>query len=217
MLRLFVPPTPSSDEAREVAERELAKSKYDTDPSFLDRFQSNIIDRIYQALDDLTGSGNASILILVIAVITVVLIVVALTRVQRRAVRSGVSMRHIAAPVFDDERSSAELFASADAAQNRGDYNLCIVERFRGIIRLLDEKSLLTVFPGLTAGEAARSGSSAIQPAGDLLLTAELFDAIYYGDGSASLDDCLRASRVVDQARAAKADRSKVKNELVAQ
>lgn len=215
MVKLFVPPTPSSDEAREVAERELAKAKYSTDPGFIDQFKDKVIDRIFDALSNLTGTGNSTLLIIIVTIIAVLIVAFALSRVRRRGIQSSVEPR-ANAPMFDDERSSAELFASADDAERWGNLNLALVERFRGIIRLLDEKALLTVVPGLTANEAARAGASAISSPDALHATAHVFDSIYYGDGHATHEDCALATFVAGQAREAQAQTSGSKNELVA-
>ena len=50
----------------------------------------------------------------------------------------------------DDGRSAAELRALAEAAAARGDWDEALVERFRALVRALDERTILTVSPGTT-------------------------------------------------------------------
>ena len=105
----------------------------------------------------------------------------------------------------DDDRDSAALNVAADGAAVRGDWTTAIVERFRAIIRSLDERGLIEDYPGMTAHEAAALASSALGAlGGELTRAAVLFDAVRYGEvvSTAEQDAWMRdLARRVDAAR----------------
>ena len=56
--------------------------------------------------------------------------------------------------LFDDKRDASMLTLSANKAAAAGDWVSAVVDRFRAIIRSLDERALLEDYPGMTAQEA---------------------------------------------------------------
>ena len=194
------PATPDADEARRAAERELARPEY-RDESLLGRLWRWLSEHLNLRGVVPAGPDWLSILIVVVialALVTVlILLLTRITRVQR--IRTGHDLFE------DDDRDSAALNVAADGAAVRGDWTTAIVERFRAIIRSLDERGLIEDYPGMTAHEAAALASSALGAlGGELTRAAVLFDAVRYGEvvSTAEQDAWMRdLARRVDAAR----------------
>ncbi|UNX55811.1 DUF4129 domain-containing protein [Georgenia sp. TF02-10] len=177
---LSVPVDPDAAEAREWATEELANAAYDDEPSLVERAIGWLVDLI-ERLWDLGGSAPPSLVPVLLVLALVGLVVLARVlggRVQRRRAPTGT--RSVA--LFDDARTSADLLAAADAAAARGDYATAVLERFRGLVRRLDERGALDDRPGLTAHEAAGlAGAARPDLAADLGRAGRLFDDVCYG------------------------------------
>jgi Domain of unknown function (DUF4129) len=175
------------DEARELAERELADPVYDDEPALFER----VVDWVLDRLDDLllgaaeVSPGQWLALLALLAVLTVtggVLIRGARARARR--------VSEAEAAVFPTIRSAAEHLVAADAAAARGEWTTAVTERFRGIIRGLEERQIIDVPAGSTAEEVSReAGGMLPEQADDLLRAALLFDRVRYGGVSASYED----------------------------
>ncbi|ARD42215.1 DUF4129 domain-containing protein [Actinomyces gaoshouyii] len=180
------PATPDASQAGEAARRELAKPAYAerTDP----------LTAIWQWLQHHIDLGSvipgippwASVTIVVLALTALIVIIGAMARRVTIARLSG----DVRGPLFEDDRDAAALTSTADLAANRGDFATAVVDRFRAIIRFLDELSILEDYPGLTSHEAAALAASALpELSADLHTGARLFDAVRYGDVVASPDE----------------------------
>ena len=173
------PATPGAQEAREAAEAELAKPAYHPVPNLLDRLWRWLVEH----LDPTTAIPGIppllSGLIVLLVLVTCIILLVVLLRRFRPVGRS----RRASGRLFDDERDARALARAADAAAERGDWGTAVVERFRAIIRSLDERGLIEDYPGMTAHEAAALGSGALEALGEeLTRAAALFDAVRYGE-----------------------------------
>ena len=173
------PATPGAQEAREAAEAELAKPAYHPVPNLLDRLWRWLVEH----LDPTTAIPGIppllSGLIVLLVLVTCIVLLVVLLRRFRPVGRS----RRASGRLFDDERDARALARAADAAAERGDWDTAVVERFRAIIRSLDERGLIEDYPGMTAHEAAALGSGALEALGEeLTRAAALFDAVRYGE-----------------------------------
>jgi Domain of unknown function (DUF4129) len=185
------------DEARELARRELADPAYDDEPSLVERIITWVLDRI----DDLL-SGAASLSPgRWLALIALIALLVGTVLALGRAVRSRARRSTDAAAVFPTApRSAAEHVAAADAAAARADWSTAVVERFRGIVRQLEERGVIDVRAGRTAEEvAAEAGSVLPACADDLVRGAVVFDRIRYGGMTASPDDDALLRRLAQQ------------------
>jgi len=199
-----VPLTPSADDAQEWAEAELAKAIYNNEPTLLER----LLDWLGSLWRELM-SWNQSVgpVVLPLVVLAVVLLIVGAGILiggpvrRRRLRRQGAS-----AVVLDgDERTAKELRAAAEAAAGAGDFSLAVLERFRAIVRSLDERVVLEDRPGRTAHEAAtEAGHGLPDCAADLLTVAQTFDAVCYGDLRAERGDYDRVVAVDEQVAAAR-------------
>ncbi|MGC5628422.1 DUF4129 domain-containing protein [Georgenia sp. Z1344] len=198
-----VPVTPDAPEAHEWAVDELSRRMYDTSPGLLSRVLDSIGDALRSLLEGITSGGSSvspSLLPFVVvgAILAVVVIALVLAGPVRTRMRPQVPTA--SGVLFEDERGSRDLRAAADEAARAGDYSLAVIERFRAIVRALDERALIEDRPGLTAHEAAGLGSRAVPGLADeLTWGARLFDAVRYGDTTAAHDDDERL-RALDDA-----------------
>jgi hypothetical protein len=181
---LTVPVDPDGPEARQWLLDELAKPPYQAaQPSPFDQVVRQIEDWINSLIDGL-GSvqvpGVGNLLGLAAVVIVVVLLVIAflvfgLPRISRRSVAAG--------ELFgaDDTRDAATMRRDAERAAASGDYTAAIAELFRALARGLDERTLVSVFPGSTAGDVATRASVVFPDAASRLHeAARAFDDVRY-------------------------------------
>ena len=202
------PATPGAQEAREAAEAELAKPVYHPVPDLLDRLWRWLVEH-FDPTSAIPGIPPllSGLIVLLVLVTCVVLFVVLLRRFRLVG-----HSRRAAQRLFDDERDARALARAADAAAERGDWDAAVVERFRAIIRSLDERGLIEDYPGMTAHEAAVLGSSALEALGEeLTRAAALFDAVRYGEvvSTEEQDAWMRdLARRVDAARVDRTDRT---------
>lgn len=169
------------EEAADAAERELSKGVYhQDDPSVPQRIIEWLRDwteRLLAEVDDASPGGVTGLLIIV------GLIVVAALIIRWRVGPLARARRRASAMVFTDgQRSAAEHRTAADAAAADGDFAVAIRERFRALVRQLEERTLLDQRPGRTADEAASEiAQLAPQAGGAVLAAARIFDEVWYG------------------------------------
>ena len=213
-LLLDVPVTPDAPTGRRWATEELANSAYHRGPSLLDRFIAWFVSLFEGSsvpiLDLPAGTVAALVVVAVVALAAVSFWVAGPVRLARRADASAVVLG-------DDARTAAELRAAADEHAVRGDWTAAVLDRFRAIVRALEERALLEERPGRTAHEAAATAATRLPGAGtDLRRAGRLFDDVCYGktavDAAAdawlrTLDSTLAGTR---PAPAAAPDRSLV-------
>ena len=173
-----VPATPDADQAREAAESELARPEYHAHETLWARLWRWIMEHLDPS--GVVPGAPRWLSVLVVAVVVLALVAVLLlllTRITRvRRVRADRAL-------FDDDRSSSTLTRAADDAAGRGDWATAVVERFRAIIRSLDERGALEDYPGMTAHEAATIAAAVVADlADDLHRAGALFDAVRYGE-----------------------------------
>lgn len=191
VLRPMGPPLePSADEARRWALEELANNIYN--PSEEPGVMSRLWQWFLSVLDALSADGMTAPILLPLLVLAGVGLAVGAAFLlggpvrRRRLRRKGTSVEVL----DDDERGSEVLFAAADAAAASGDFAAAIIERFRGLIRSLDERAILVDRRGRTAYEAASEASAAfVEQAQDLMGASALFDAVCYGDSRPGASD----------------------------
>jgi hypothetical protein len=182
-----VPVDPDRDTARGWLEAELTDPIYHEGPSLLDRLLAWImeqLDNAQRAASQVDPLLAAAVVIGIALVVGVVAFLVAgPVAPARRARRS--------AEVFgDDTRTATELRTAADAHAAAGRFDEAVLDRFRAILRSLEERALLDPRPGTTADEgAALAGARLADRAEDLRAAASLFDDVCYGDRATGRDD----------------------------
>ncbi|MGA1835518.1 DUF4129 domain-containing protein [Herbiconiux sp. 11R-BC] len=200
-----IPVDPDAQQAREWLVNELGKPDYQAArPTWFD-LVSKAIGDWFASLRLPTGPGLDGFLPLVVVIVVVALVVVAFLVFGRPRLnrRSGVP----AGALFgsDDQRTAAELRASAARAAAVGDFTTAIEEAFRALARQLAERTVVQTAPGTTARDfAARAGASFPPAAAELAACAVLFDDVRYlerpgtregFDRVAALDRRLQAER----------------------
>lgn len=201
-LAASVPVTPGADEARSWVHDELLNPAYHSSRSLLQRF----LDWLGQQFEGVPRFGAPSLV--VAAIVVGVLLVVALlafwvagpVRRSRRERTAG------ALRAGDDRRTADQLRAAADEAAAQGRWSLAAAERFRAIVRDLEQRTVLDERPGRTADEAGDAAAARLPELGaDLRRAARRFDDVVYGDQPADaaddtwlrgLDDAVARARV---------------------
>ena len=198
MIRLTVPVQPDPDTARGWLQAELS------DPAYTERVDlaTLILGWLQEKWEELLAAADGRLTLgAAWIVLAVLLVVVVLTwwvagplRRRRRADRAS-------AEVFgDDERTAAELRAAAAAAAGRRDWDTAVVERFRALLRALDERALLDLVPGRTAHEGALDAAARFPDrVVELVAASVLFDDVRYGHRAAGEPDA-RAVVELDEA-----------------
>lgn len=200
-LLLGVPVTPDADEARRLLLDELSEEVYrQAEPGLFARAVGWLLDRV-QDVDLPQGPGSQALLVVLLLVLAVGVVValalagpVPLTRRRRgREVFEDVVRR------ASDHRRVADEHAAA------GRWADAVQERFRAVVRSLEERALIRPSPGTTADEVA-SAAGLVLPglAAELRAAARLFDDIRYGGRPASREDDARLRRLDERVAAAR-------------
>jgi len=191
------------DEARQAAVAELAKPEYRVgEPNLAARVLRWVIEQANRLLEFVSNAVPGGLW-----GVAVILLAVGLAAV---AVKVGVGPLGRAAAgeraVFVGKtRSAAEHRDRADAAAARADWPAAVIERYRALVRGLEERGLVDERPGRTADEAASEGAAALPDAASLLgPAARVFDDVAYGG---RLGDAAAHALVRDAEEAARAAR----------
>lgn len=195
------PLTPSPDDARAALRRELA------DPDY---YAQNLLQRALDWLGRLFDGGTSEARELpslgwFVLTVLVLALVGGLALLLSRA-RLSARQREERAAVLTAERiDGARLRARALAALESGRFEEAVIDGFRALALRQVERGRLDDVPGLTAHEVARAlGAEFPDRASELARGADLFDAVMYGERSATaeqarfvlgLDDVLLAAR----------------------
>ncbi|HEX7303610.1 DUF4129 domain-containing protein [Lentzea sp.] len=193
-----VPVDLGRDEAREAAARELSDPAYvSDDPNPLERAIDWVLDRLGELF---AGAGSVSGItaVTVLVVVVVVIVVVLRLRIGRtaRSLRSG-------AKVFGTSvLTAAEHRAAAERAAEAGDLAEAVRERFRAVVRELEQRGVLDARAGRTVDEVASEAGQALPAlAGDLRGAAVQFDDVWYGGRPATGEGYRRLVSVDDRVR----------------
>ncbi|WP_431875162.1 DUF4129 domain-containing protein [Amycolatopsis sacchari] len=195
-----VPVTIDRDAAQRAAEAELSGPEYHVnDPGLVERVLRWLAERLsdlFEAASTAVPGGPLGLLVL-LAVLVLVAVVVRL--------RVGKVARNVRAPglVFEDRsRTAADHRQAADQAAAAGDFGVAVRERFRALVRGLEERGVLEALSGRTADEAARDAGRWLPGVRDeLAVAARLFDDVHYGERPASAEDHARLAALDEQVR----------------
>jgi hypothetical protein len=175
-----IPVTPDADTARKWAVDELAKAAYQAHgPSLLQRIQHWISHVLSSIFGFGTGLGSVtSILAIAVVVLVVAAVVYAVVGPMRRSRKRA--REHV---VFDDDRrTSGQMRAASERWAESGDWNLACLERYRAVIRSLEERDLIEERAGMTANEAATETARRFPDVRYLVGHAsDIFDGVRYG------------------------------------
>jgi hypothetical protein len=182
------PVVPDAETARRWAVEELARPEYHQQRSLLSRF----LDWVREQFDAVQQGVQLDGALAAVVVTVAVLIALAIAWWVAGPVRRGTASASASGAVLadDDARTAAQMRAAADAAATRGDWTLAVVERFRAVVRDLEERAVLDERPGRTAHEATLdAGAQLPGVAAPLDAGGRLFDDVAYGGRTATPDD----------------------------
>lgn len=185
MVPWTVPVVPDADNARAAARRELADPAYQVhQPTLFERVTDAVLDRLGSLFDHTAGAAPGGRWSLVALVVVVALGVLALR--ARLGALAGANRRDV--NVFAGTvRSAADHHTDANAALAAGDLDTAVRERFRALVRGLEERGLLEPRPGRTAIEAAADAGHLLASCADgLRAAAGAFDEVRFGGRAAT-------------------------------
>ncbi len=180
---LGIPIEPDADTARQWVVDELSKSAYQsTGPSWIQRlldWLAGLLEGLGSASGDLGFAGVPGALVAIaIGVFLVALIALIVWGPMRSSRR-----RKASHAVFeDDARDSDSMRVAAEDAAARGDWTLAVIERFRSIVRDVEQSVWVAVVPGMTAYEfVTQAGMRVPALASEFDWAGDLFDRLRYG------------------------------------
>jgi len=184
-----IPVDPDAETARRWATEELLDPVYHEQRSLLSR----LLDWIAELLSGLRTPAvfDPIAILVVVGVIAAVIAVAFLVAGPVRVSRRGGADRSVLAD--DDTRTAAEIRAAADTAAAAGDWATAVLERFRAIVRGLEERTVLDERAARTAHEAALAAAARLPAlAAELVAAGRTFDDVAYGDEPATAQDEVR-------------------------
>lgn len=179
-LPLSPPLVPDADEARELAERELAKATYDNSPTLIEL----VLDWLAALFSRVAGSIDGSPAPIFAITLGIVAVVVAILLIRSRK-SMGQQKRTVPSVIFadDDVRSTTQIRSDAAALAASGNWREASIEQFRAIVSAMADQGLVVVEAGLTAHEASgRIGAHHPGLRTELNWASNYFDGLFYGD-----------------------------------
>jgi len=183
-----VPVDPDNPTAHQWIVDELSKSQYQAaKPTLIDLIAQQLLSWVGDFFNWLFGFGQPTpqqgslgylaILIPVVVLVLLAFLIYGIPRLNRRSRITGALFGD------DESRDSATMRRDAERAAASGDYTLAIAEMFRAIARGLAERTLVSTYPGTTAGDfARRAGVRFPADTADLVTAARDFDGVRYLD-----------------------------------
>ena len=189
---------PSPDEARSRVRRELLNPEY---------YQDNWIQRLIDWLGRQLGRGidvatNLPAASTFAAMLIAVLLIGGLVWLASRAQRSVAAPRAKSSVFTEEAITAAQLRARAEAALADGRTEDAVADGFRALAVRQVERGRLDDTPGTTAQEAARALAGEYPGLRARVGgSAALFDAVIYGDRSATRDQAVDVLELDDELR----------------
>ena len=187
-LALDPPLDPSGDEGRSALRRELANPDYhQTDP--VERLLTWIYRRLQDGVDVASNAPTVPTFFGILVLLGLVLAVGLLLSRARRTARADAART----PALGEERiTAAALRTRAEAALDDGRYDDALVDGFRALAVRQVERGRIEDLPQATAHELARAlGAGFPDEQHRIDRSADLFDAVLYGDHPAGRDQAV--------------------------
>ncbi len=184
---------PSTDQARQWLSEELARSEYQDTRSLFQRLMNWLGERLAD-LQSTQGVGGASLPPIVITLVVVLLVAAGVVLLTRIRVESK-SVAERRKPLLGDSVLTADqLRREAEKALAEGRFDDAVLAWTRAIARDAESRTLLPDARSMTAHEVGTALAVAFpSQVADISRTMDLFDAVAYGDRTASRDDALTA------------------------
>ncbi|WP_020662395.1 DUF4129 domain-containing protein [Amycolatopsis benzoatilytica] len=174
-----VPVDIDRDPARLRAIQELTDPAYQAaKPGLVQRVMQWLGQRIADLLDALSGVPGGPLGLLLVLALVILLAVV----VRMRVGKVG-RAAHSPGEVFGGRRQTADEYRkAAEEAAGRGEFADAMRDRFRALVRGMEERALLDVRSGRTADETVvEAGKFLPELAAKLAEGGRLFDDVHYG------------------------------------
>ncbi len=175
-----VPVDIDRDAARRAAEEELSDPKYrDARPGFLQQIGQWLGEQLEKLLNSLSSDVPGGIfgVVLVVALLIVLVVVIRL-----RTGKMAGSARADRVVFGGQRKSAADYRRAAGEAAAAGRFDDAVRDRFRAVVRALEERALLDSRSGRTADEAAAEAGLLLPNVADQLRQGgRLFDDVHYG------------------------------------
>lgn len=193
-----VPVDLGRDDAREAAVRELSDPAYVSgDPNPLQRALDWILERLGALFAGAGGMSGITAITIIVAVVVLIVIIIRL-----RTGRTGRALRKNGEVFGTTVLSAAEHRAAAEKAAAAGDFAEAVRERFRAVVRELEQRGVLDARAGRTVDEVAHEAGRALPAlAGDLRGAAVQFDDVWYGGRPATAEGYQRLVTVDGKVR----------------
>jgi hypothetical protein len=157
-----------------------------------------VLDRLGELFAG-AGGMNGITAITIIVVVAVIIVIV----VRLRLGRTIRTVRARTGELFDAVLTAAEHRAAAERAAAAGDYAEAVRERFRAVVRELEQRGVLDPRAGRTVDEVAFEAGRALPVlADDLRGAAVQFDDVWYGGRPATAQGYRQLVSVDDRVRA---------------
>jgi hypothetical protein len=190
------PLDPSGDEARSLLRGELAHSEYH-DTNLIERIE-NWIGRLFD--DSVGAAADVPLLGTFAAILIGLLLAVGVGLLVSRARRTARARAERGAALTGEAVTAAELRTRAEAALAEGRYDDALVDAYRALALRQVERGRIEDLPQATAHELA-AGLAAEFPAqrAGVERSADLFDAVLYGDHPATREQALDVLALDDE------------------
>lgn len=187
------PLDPSSGEGRRLLADELSKAEYGTQDSLLRRAVDALREWVTNLFDGASG-GTLNVWEYVLVGLAALAAAAALALVLWSVLRLEPARRHRRAAsggVFDEPGVRADDYRRrAQAARSAGNHRGAVLDGYRALVAESVERFVLDDLPGATAREIAAALAPVFPPEAERLAgAAAAFDAVRYGDESASAAD----------------------------
>jgi hypothetical protein len=188
-----VPIDVGRDEARDAAARELSDPAYQgAEPSWFTKALRWVVDWVndqISAIADVVPGGLFGVVVLL------ALIVAGIVAIRLRV---GSMARNAGVRVFEGRKlTAADHRHAAEAAAAQGNLAEAVRERFRAIVRGLEERGVLDERSGRTVDEVAREAGARLPDyANALRAAARVFDDVWYGGHPATASNYQRLSEL---------------------
>ncbi|MBM7786203.1 DUF4129 domain-containing protein [Tenggerimyces flavus] len=181
MILLDPPIDIGREEAARAAREELVKRIYHEDePGVVSRALQWLYERILEFLAQIASNSPGGYWGIIAVVLLVVLLVIL---IRWRVGKLARSRARADAVVFEGRtRTAAEHRSDAEAAALAGDFEKAVRERFRAIVRDLEERTLIDERLGRTAYEVSTEVALVAPDAAEpMRAAATVFDEVCYG------------------------------------
>ena len=184
LVPLEVPIDIDAAEARRRAVEELSKAKYAGMPEWVRDLLRRLLEWVDQFARLIVGGGGATGGFPWGLVITVVVLVALIALLVWKVGLPRLNARRKDAAVGADSTQPPDHYRSAaDAAADGADWLVAIRERFRAVVRSLEDLTVLDPRPARTAWEVARLATRLVPSArGALDGAATVFNDVMYGE-----------------------------------